>query len=118
MTESEARIIYATQGYRLFRNNSGVASHIDADGRVRPVRYGLANDSARLNERIKSSDLIGWRPIVITPEMVGQTIAQFVSIEAKAKGWRLTPSDLRGQAQKRWIDLINADGGLAFFACD
>lgn len=29
------------------------------------------------------ADLIGWRPVLITPDMVGTTIAQFVAAEVK-----------------------------------
>lgn len=76
-----------------------------------PVRFGLANDSAKLNERIKSSDLIGWRSIVITPDMVGQRVAIFASHEIKEPGWTLRPGDKRGHAQARWIALVNEAGG-------
>lgn len=79
------------------------------------MRFGLGNDSAQLNERIKSSDLIGWRSLVIAPGHVGLTVAQFVSFEIKASDWHLTPGDKRAQAQKRWIDLVTGDGGEARF---
>ena len=111
LVQSQARLWYASQGVRLFRNNSGVLP--DANGR--PVRFGLANDSAAVNARTKSSDLIGWRPVVITPAMVGQTIARVVSVECKAEGWHLIPSDARGHAQKRWLDMVLTDGGEACF---
>lgn len=41
-----------------------------------PVKYGL---------EVGSGDLIGWRPIKITPELVGKTIGVFLSIEIKTK---------------------------------
>jgi hypothetical protein len=109
--QAALRLEYARRGYKLWRNNSGVAQY--ADGR--PVRFGLANDSAALNARLKSSDLIGWVPVVITPMMVGETFARFVSLECKPSDWHLTPGDTRGQAQQRWIDLVAADGGEARF---
>lgn len=98
-------------GVTLWRNNVGALT--DASGRV--VRFGLANDSAQLNAVLKSSDLIGWRSVVITPDMVGRTIAQVVARECKAPGWtyRGTP---RETAQKAWLDLIAAAGGDACFA--
>jgi hypothetical protein len=65
---------------------------------ARPATFGLQPGSA---------DLIGWRIITITPEMVGRRIAQFLSIEVKdAKG---RPS----AAQRVWQSVVSAAGGLA-----
>lgn len=105
------RLEAAAAGWHLWRNNVGVLQ----DKRGVPVRYGLANDSAQLNARIKSSDLIGWRPLVITPAHVGKTVAQFVCREVKAPGWRYTGDD-REEAQRRWIGMVLAAGGDACFA--
>lgn len=108
--QSEVRLEAACHGVHLWRNNVGVLT--DANGR--PVRYGLANDSAQLNAVLKSSDLIGWRPVVVTPDMVGQTLAVFVARECKAEGWAFRGTD-REIAQQRWLDLINHNGGDAAF---
>jgi len=104
-------------GLRLWRNNVGVLRDLTG----RPVRYGLANDTAELNRVIKSGDLIGWRAVLITPEMVGRTIAQFVSRECKPEGWTPAPPTNRAKfahekAQRKWADLVNAAGGDARFA--
>jgi hypothetical protein len=88
----------------------------DATGRV--VRYGIANDSKQLGDRLKSGDLIGWRPVIITPDMVGTVIAQIVSVECKAEGWKPRENDEAYQAQKRWADLVNSEGGYAVFVND
>ena len=109
--QAAVRLEYARRGYRLFRNNVGVL--MDAVGR--PVRFGLANESPKLNEKLKSSDLIGWHPVLITPGMVGLQLAQFVSFECKPSDWHLTDSDKRGHAQKAWLDLVAGDGGEAKF---
>lgn len=117
--QAAVRLEMARRGYRLWRNNSGVLY----DERGTPVRYGLGNDSHQLNRKIKSSDLIGWHPLVITPGHVGLTIAQFVSLECKPSGFKLTDGLLTGtgeeaqriQAQKAWIDLVLGDGGEARF---
>ncbi len=107
----QVRLEAPTKGVTLWRNNVGVLTDING----RPVRFGLANDSKQLNEALKSSDLIGWRPVLITPGHVGRTLAQFVSRECKAPGWTYTGTD-RERAQKAWLDLVAAAGGDSAFA--
>ncbi len=104
--QAAVRLEAARKGVRLWRNNVGAL----IDKRGVPVRYGLANDSKQLNESIKSADLIGWRPVVIG----GQCIAQFVSREVKAVGWRYTGTD-HEVAQLAWAQLVTASGGDAAF---
>lgn len=114
--QATARLNAAKKGWLMFRNNVGVL--VDAKGR--PVRFGLANDSKQVNAAVKSGDLIGVRPVLITPEMVGQTIGQFVSVECKHAGWlpHVRESDDRVKAQMKWADLINRAGGYAVFTND
>jgi len=57
---------------RLFRNNVGMAW----TKRGIPVRYGL---------HVGSPDLVGWRRTVITPDMVGRTVAVAVGVEVKSR---------------------------------
>lgn len=109
--QSMVRLEAARSGVMLWRNNVGALQ--DKVGRW--VRYGLANDSEPLNRRLKSADLIGWRRVTITPEMVGRVLAQFVSRECKPGGWRYTGHD-REEAQANWAALVNTDGGDAGFA--
>ena len=108
--QSQVRLEAPAAGVTLWRNNVGVL--VDLTGR--PVRFGLANESSALNARLKSSDLIGWRAVVVTPEMVGRRIAQFVSRECKAPGWAYR-GDPREVAQKAWLDLVTVAGGDACF---
>lgn len=110
--QSLVRLEASQKGYKLFRNNVGVLENAETG---RPVRFGLANDSAAVNKLVKSGDLIGWRSLVIPPEMVGYRIAQFVSREIKEPGWQFTGAE-RETAQKAWADAVNADGGDAAFA--
>lgn len=124
--QNRVREYFAAQGARLWRNNSGVLN--DANGR--PVRFGLGNDSRALNEQIKSSDLIGWTPKLVTPDMIGEVVAIFTSPEIKRDGWRFPNvgpiKDHRGKlteygrclAQKRWADMIVREGGIAGFMID
>jgi hypothetical protein len=101
-----------SKGIKLFRNNVGVLR----DARNVPVRFGLANDSAELNRVLKSGDLIGIRPTLIEPHMVGWVIGQFVSREIKRPGWKWR-GDAHESAQMAWAMLICSMGGDAAFAC-
>lgn len=82
---------------RLFRNNVGAAKL--KDGRY--IKFGLHKGS---------SDLIGWKQVVITPEMVGKTFAQFLSVEVKRKDGKSSTE------QKNWKHVVNNQGGLSFVA--
>lgn len=109
--QARVRLEAARKGIKLWRNNVGVL----LNERGTPVRYGLANDSPKLNQTIKSGDLIGWRPLTIMPQMVGSKIAQFISRECKEANWKYGASS-HEQAQLKWIQLVCADGGDARFA--
>ena len=104
--QDEARLLASQMGWRLFRNNVGVLK----DERGVPVRYGICNDSPAMNKRIKSSDLIGIRPVIITPDMVGSTIGQFVAREVKRGGWKYKGTE-HEEAQLAFGTLIIGLGG-------
>lgn len=108
--QAAVRLEGARKGIRLFRNNVGAL----LDARGVPVRYGLANESKQVNDAVKSADLIGWRPVLVTREHVGTVIAQFVSRECKEPGWRYTAS-ARERAQLAWAELVTGGGGDAAF---
>ncbi len=79
---------------RLFRNQVGQLP----DPRTgRMVQFGLARGSA---------DLIGWRTITITPDMVGRQVAVFTSIEVKTERGRVRPE------QHAWLGCVQAAGGI------
>lgn len=111
--QSQVRLAAHSHGMRLYRNNVGVLE----DKRGVPVRFGLCNDTKQLNARFKSADLIGWRRLVITPAMVGSTVAQFASAEIKHEGWTYS-GDAHEEAQQRWAALVAAEGGWARFISD
>jgi hypothetical protein len=106
--QSRVRLEASRKGVTLFRNQVGAMY----DERGNFVRFGLANDSAQLNSRIKSADLIGMRPIVITAEMVGRTVGQFVSRECKRGDWSFT-GDEHELAQLAWAAFVTSMGGDA-----
>jgi hypothetical protein len=109
--QTHVRCAAAERGMVLWRNNVGAMQ--DDTGRV--VRYGLANESKAMNKRVKSSDLIGIRPIRIKPHHVGGILGQFLSREMKEPGWRYTGTD-REVAQLRFMEIVLAHGGDAAFS--
>ena len=56
-----------------------------------------------------AGDLLGFRQVTITTEMVGRTVAVFLSAEAKSD----TGRGRVGDDQARWRDFINRMGGIA-----
>ena len=92
--QQEIRLAVSKGDTRVFRNNTGTLR----DQHGRPVSFGLARGSA---------DLIGWRTVTITPDMVGQRIAVFTSIEVKTPTGRVKPE------QQQWLDAVQAAGGIA-----
>ena len=56
------------------------------------------------------SDLIGYRRVRVTPEMVGQEIAQFAAVEVKTPRGRVRPE------QQQFIEHIRSAGGIAGIA--
>jgi hypothetical protein len=113
LSESEVQQLILMEAPRhqchLMRNNSGAFK--DATGRW--VRYVLMNHSKKQNDKIKSSDLIGFRVI----DNGSIYVAQFVAIECKETGFKFNPEDQRQAAQKAFIDYIIKHGGIAGF-CD
>jgi hypothetical protein len=97
-TEIVNQIMIATSkmGARIFRNTRGLFLTLDAS---RKVRAGLQAPGA--------SDLIGFVPVTITPEMVGRTIAVFVAAEVKTLTGRASPEQLN------FIDFVQKSGGIA-----
>jgi hypothetical protein len=112
--QQRVQLELARFGALVWRNNVGACE--DKTGRI--IRYGLCNDSAQLNARIKSSDLIGVTPVTITQDMVGKTVGVFTAVECKHSDWHMTPGDKRAQAQLRFIELVRSVGGIGGFVTD
>jgi hypothetical protein len=109
--QSRVRLRAAELGLRLWRNNLGAGKLENGSY----VRWGLANDSAAINAVLKSSDLIGITPHVVTLADVGRTIGVFTAVECKADGWRYNGNDAHTRAQQAFILLVRASGGRAGF---
>lgn len=88
---NDIMVAHSAKGGRLFRNNTGKgwtgrSTRIERSGHhhlergdvviknARRLHYGLCKGS---------HDLIGWTPVKISKEMIGQTLAVFTSVEAK-----------------------------------
>ncbi len=125
MSESHSMVGYLVdteatrRGWRVFRNSVGRAwlGHVTEEymvsGKHGPekvielvgahmIPYGLC---------IGSSDRIGWRPVVITPEMVGRMLAQFAAIECKTPAY-----DELSDEQKNFLRQVKTAGGCAMIA--
>lgn len=112
LTQQRVRLEAARDMLQLWRNNTGVLKNENGV----PVRYGLCNDSKELNQKIKSSDLIGITPTLITQEMVGYFLGVFTAIECKPEDWKFLQSDKRAVAQLAYHDIVRQAGGFAGFA--
>ncbi len=97
---------------RLFRNNVGQAYQGTVIGdnaysltlsKPKQIKYGLTSGS---------SDLIGWKTVKITPDMVGQNIAVFLAIEVKRPG-RITSNKKTLEKQENFINQVKVSGGIA-----
>jgi hypothetical protein len=108
--QNEIRVDVSKSGGRAWRNNVGVLmNEINV-----PVRYGLANESKQMNQSIKSSDLIGLRPVTITQEHVGTIIGQFCAWEVKKQDWKYT-GNKHEVAQLKFQQIVTNLGGHAQF---
>jgi hypothetical protein len=91
---------------RLWRNNVGEAWA----GRAWRCADGLIiKDPMRINFGLcpGSSDLIGFKSVRITQEMVGQDVAIFTAIEVKVPGARMRPG------QDAFLTVLRGMGGVA-----
>lgn len=96
-------------GARLFRMNVGVAwvgeVTKNRDGSItirnpRPFKSGVPG----------MSDLIGWAPVTITGDMVGETVAVYLAVETKSARGRASDE------QKNFVAAVHRAGGRAGIA--
>ena len=109
----QAQLDATKEGCRLWRNNVGMLMNEDGV----PVRYGLCNESSKINKKTKSSDFIGATPVVITQAHVGQTLGVFTAIETKKQGWKYSGND-HEKGQLNFLNIVASLGGIAAFIND
>lgn len=99
------------KGLTMFRNNTGTAwagkivNNFTKNGKryvtieePRPLIAGLTTGS---------SDLIGWKTIEITPNMVGKKISVFTALEVKTSKGRATKEQLN------FLQQVKNNGGIS-----
>jgi hypothetical protein len=108
--KAEIRLALGRRGdLRLFNNPVGEAwqGRSSMAGRTltlehaRRIAFGLAPGSC---------DLIGWRTVTVTPDMVGQTVAIFTGVETKSARGRAV------EDQRNFIAVLRRAGGIAGLA--
>ena len=88
--QNRIMIDMSEKGYLVWRNQVGLFKTLDG----RTVNIGIKG----------SSDLMAVKPTVITPEMVGQTLAVFVAVEVK------TATGRQSEPQKKWQKAVEKLG--------
>jgi hypothetical protein len=109
-TQAQLRVTAPKLGSALWRNNRG-ACEMSPE---RWVRFGLGNDSDKLNKVWKSADLIGITSFTIQPHHVGKTIGVFTAVEVKHPGWTKPEND-RDRAQEAFLVSVCQHGGIGMF---
>lgn len=108
------------KGVRIFRNNSGfcwigqsVNIHKRQEVIVNPgdvvIRQARAFNAGLCKG---SSDFIGFKSVVVTPEMVGTTVAIFLASEIKTKAGKASPEQIL------FINMVNKFGGIGIIVTD
>lgn len=85
-----------------FKNVRGLFYTLD---KKRKVRAGLLADG--------SSDLIGFKRVKVTQDMIGQTIAVFLAVEVKTEATAKTKKTYAAPEQKDFIAFVREAGGIA-----
>jgi hypothetical protein len=95
LIQQQVRLALSQEGAVTFRNNVG--AYMDDNARL--VRYGVCNPGG--------SDLIGWKPVTITQDMVGKKLAVFLAVEIKGPKGRVT------EDQANFMRAVLNAGGIA-----
>jgi hypothetical protein len=94
----QIQLAFSKLGCRLFRQQVGLFYTKQGF----PIYIGVEGQG----------DFYGWRPVKITKEHVGKTIAQFIAIETKKPNHKTDKKRL--EKQLNFITAVNRAGGVAF----
>jgi hypothetical protein len=97
IVQTDIMLAASEDGNRLLRNNVGAYK----DKRGVWVKYGVGGKGG--------SDLIGWTQVIITADMVGQTLPVFTAVEVKENAKPTTD-------QLNFIGSVKRAGGIAGIA--
>lgn len=113
--QKAVQIMASKLGMRLFRNNVG-KFYTGRHSRItKPTQFILMPGDVLIRSAYPvsaglcegSSDLIGFTPITITPDMVGKQVSVFTALEVKTQSGRTT------KEQENFIKVVQQAGGIA-----
>jgi hypothetical protein len=113
--QTQIMLALSRAGVKIFRNNVGTG-WVGRSRRITKAQTVFVNSGDVVIQNARplhaglcegSADLIGWMPVKISADMVGQTVAVFIAAEVKTESGRTS------DAQVRFIDIVNRDGGRA-----
>lgn len=119
MAQQETNISHKTElavsdlGFAMLRNNTGVFYAIKDHGFKR--NQAFVNLLNKFFRRVQAglgkgtSDLIGWRTVEVTQDMVGKRIAIFAALEIKTDKGRASPEQIQ------FVNQVREEGGIAEF---
>lgn len=105
-------------GVRVFRNNTGAAWIGKSFVAPRAMQVNVNKGDVIVYQGryfvaglcVGSSDIIGFKSVTVTPEMVGKTVAIFIANEVKTPTGKISPE------QQIFLDVVNNHGGIGFVA--
>lgn len=97
-------MLYASEhGAVLFRNTRGIYKVAQQDCKS-CQRFGFTVSTGLTNG---APDLVGWTPVLITPEHVGKQVAIFTGIEAKRE-----VGGVVSEEQRRFLTALELAGAI------
>lgn len=117
--QQKTRIVASKHNACVFRNNRGFFVTIDCIDKVRaavkqPNIVKAVLDAVKTFRKVRAGlevagapDLVGWRSVTITPDMVGKKVAIFCAPEIKTPQGRVSPD------QQRFFDNVKRAGGMS-----
>ena len=109
LAENKIRLVYGGGNTGLMGKVARGA--LDNGGKVTGIIPEFLTSKERIGDSLDELD-----EVVITQDMVGQTIGQFMAVEVKRDDFVGRESDDRYVAQRNFIECVKSLGGFAMFA--